>query len=1131
MQGDRGSPFAIVGFAVVAFFLSALFLTQHGFDSVRPRQADSGLPLNLEAYLWEDPFAALRRHLERLKKLCAQPALTSVCQSEAPTDTSRFRSRLTNARDLTVIAALLPGSSLGDGEEARRRTRYALLSGLNVAGYAPTYGEGLRLLHVKQCFRFEGCGADAPTANAIVPYETLSARGSKHVLVLWIDDRVLGQRWLSALTGMLKDIIPFERTIRIRILGPDRSEGLATGLKDLVALVAEAHASSDLEAWRQSLNLLSAIQIVSPHATTPYDQLLGFIDSDRERGCLAQSRSTEEAFEHCLAQVYRESIRVPETNDFGRTFFSTIATDASPVASLIAELRTRGLGQNGPQDIVVVAEWDSLYARTFDKLLQRELRNRDATTNLGLRKYYYLRGLDGRVPGDDQAKNTVSEAAGNENSAEFLTGAANKKQKASPIEWPEGTDQRDYLRQIVQKIKEQEQTDGRRIGAIGIVGRDLHDKLLLVQALRSAFPESQLFTTDLDSRLTHPTVNRYTRNLIVASSLPLDLGPDLQCGVSPFRDSYQTAMFLAARYAVASDHGCQDKSSDLRTQINNILASPRLVEIARDGFVGLHLQRTLSSEERSVRFHSALAFFLIVSAVAFLMIVLFPGPAMRKAGQRLVSEGGLPSFDSPKMIANLAGFQVAALGFAIGVVIELALPSGAGLPGVVTMAVGAPIVFWLFVYPGAFWTKRNAPQTLIYGDRVSWAPAAIRIIGTTAAFFFLVAVMIFIRQRLGDTQDAITPFALFSGVSAWPSLMMATLGIVLFAWYLDHVWSTSTFGAQWIRSRYFFDGVAPRPQATTEATQGSSKVARFLRDCLVPRRLLILPDGSLDGTALWSAYESRLQAWKRLARALAGLALILVVLNIVHVLAGDTPASIPARGLSDRQLIFWTLAIYSFLVLLLLMLVSDVMIQSWRFIRLLGRGRTVYPTATVRRFASELGPALKDRAAERVHARYEERGQPGGRNSLLDDWIDVQLIGQHTAIVGRMIIFPFIVLTLLIVSRSQWFDNWHIGTLGLVSFACLIAWSIGVTVLLNTAARTARHRSIERMEKDLLWLQGAGRNYKGLAEQFARLVDHARGSREGSFAPFLDQPSVQALLVPLGGAGAAQILEYLMFAR
>jgi len=69
------------------------------------------------------------------------------------------------------------------------------------------------------------------------------------------------------------------------------------------------------------------------------------------------------------------------------------------------------------------------------------------------------------------------------------------------------------------------------------------------------------------------------------------------------------------------------------------------------------------------------------------------------------------------------------------------------------------------------------------------------------------------------------------------------------------------------------------------------------------------------------------------------------------------------------------------------------------------------------------------------------------------------------------------------------------------------------------------------METDLLWLKGAGDKYEKLAKQFPALIDQVRNLREGAFAPFFEQPLVQAILVPLGGAGGIQLLQMFVFAR
>jgi hypothetical protein len=195
------------------------------------------------------------------------------------------------------------------------------------------------------------------------------------------------------------------------------------------------------------------------------------------------------------------------------------------------------------------------------------------------------------------------------------------------------------------------------------------------------------------------------------------------------------------------------------------------------------------------------------------------------------------------------------------------------------------------------------------------------------------------------------------------------------------------------------------------------------------------------------------------------------------------------------------------------------------------KGRTVFPKATVERFAVELGPriTIAPHLYYPIAARIRDRGKPGAfpRNSLFDPWIEAHFLAKHTAAVSRLIYFPFVLLALMIVSRSRWFDNWPVSGPVTIALGCYVLWAVGIAVLLNFGAETARRTAIEYLEKDLLWLEGTGPQYQALAEQFPRLIDQVRELSEGAFAPFTQQPAVRAILVPLG-AGGLQLIEALL---
>ena len=77
-------------------------------------------------------------------------------------------------------------------------------------------------------------------------------------------------------------------------------------------------------------------------------------------------------------------------------------------------------------------------------------------------------------------------------------------------------------------------------------------KALLIQALKKEMPTALLFTTDLDARMGDSNQIKWTRNLLVASGFGLQLHPELQGPVAPFRDNYQTGGTELLQYALVS---------------------------------------------------------------------------------------------------------------------------------------------------------------------------------------------------------------------------------------------------------------------------------------------------------------------------------------------------------------------------------------------------------------------------------------------------------------------------------------------------------------------------------------------------------------------------------------------------
>lgn len=1194
MFGDRGTSFPATGLAVVVLFLTTAFLGPRAFESLRQAESDIGKRAHLaeptvEARLWEDPLVALLRHQEKLKGICSGSSEEErkaardkpACKDGQPQTVAQFRREVSAGDKWTAIAALLPGATFIGGEEARRRQRYALLAGLNAAGYVPDNSERMGAVIVPRCFDLKGCSNEKSELE--IPFETLSMAPAedgqrRRVVVLWVDDTKIGRRWLSAITVLLTELT--DEHTRLRVIGPSDSDRLVKAVEDISIMALEAQTLTpspytiERLKFEDNWNTLARIHLISPNSTASTKELVEAVRLQPGASPDPELSDLNRIFGHRLEAVERrlESGRRPS-----KTFFiRTIGTDDRLIDELVKELCSRGLdplAKGKSTRVILMAEWDSIYARTFEKALRSKLEGKQACgsakTDIQLDSYQYLRGLDGlTLDGTPASTRRIGELTRGE-----------KDRQGSPIEWPEGREQRDYLRRLLEQRVGSNQTASPKnaIQAIGVIGIDVHDKLIVAQAVRSAFPDRTFFTTDMDARLVHPDVLQHTRNLIVASSLPLSLKDKLQCGNSPFRDTYQTAMFLAGRYAAtviddeAPDLGAGLScggvgEGDIQKMIAEESNSVRLFEIGRDGAVELEKSdlRTTSESSSTNRApdnraspastdstsialvdeaatHKRRIFAVLAGAVllilGMLMTFVMPGPAMQAAwpwwwsGTMMpgpTGEGPVVGLDPPTprperprgTFILVAAIQAAALGFALGVVIELAFPGVVELSGAILGAgLAAAVVIAAFLFRDS--RVGNADISIQRARVRRWTLTVLLV----SILLGIVGVCCGLLSSGRPPDDLREPFAIANGTSAWPSQLLRTLSIVLFAWFLDYALCKSAQEADDIGWRYF---------SQSSALPGVKLRLRHILKAIVwdekEKRTYTV---GVSGARLWKAYRIRLRSWLRIVRIGVGLIVAALVVIAARYTIGGAWPEIPARGIADRQLFLATSWIAALSMIFMMVLVADTTILTWRFITLLKRGRTFYPQSTVMRFAAELGcdDKLQAQATRRFPARLTQRRPYMGNNSLLDDWIDARLFAQHTAVIGPLIVFPFILLALMIVARSRFFDNWDTGGFVLIIFAIFVSWAVAMAIVLNHGADLARRVALERMERDRLWLKGAGDSYKELAAQFPGLIDQVRTLRQGAFAPFFEQPLVQAILVPLGGAGGIQLLDLVMQGR
>ncbi len=734
--------------------VGAVGWVQTPFKPERPTEPREGLGLvgvqDADARLWQDPFAAVvearkgRQQTKVSEPECrsveiAPDGRTLLMGRDCPRGDGaggataagaehhgldelrgQIHSRIATlsqewkgvpgASPVTVLGIMVSASPFPGAAENRRRYRYATLSALMLEEFLPDDAE-----HVGY--------ADLPKGASpqFVPYEWFTRAplspadaGSRALLLLWLDDDSLGAPAqhdgnpgsprnaekpvpLARLTALLTSIVP-EAGVNFQVIGP-------AGSGTLEAMADEYRDRLSARPTKDPGDRVA--RIWSPFATIPGP----FADpiGPQRPVCPDDTQDT------CVA------IRIPTPVE------RTIAFDDALAKMLVAELGRRHIAGNS--GIALVGQWDTAYSRRLAKLVeeawydsqQRQRTVGDRTTrdqredrDKRIVRYSYMRGLDGRIPGAKPKDQGDGDA--------------------KSIERPSGEDQIDYLRRIRDALLAE---DARRrqgcswddrtrqqcgIRAIGVLGNDYFDKLLVLQALKPVFPNAVFFTTDLYADMLHPQDNAFTRNLIVASGFGLTLAQDWQREVPPLRDSYQTALLLAVRLAV------QD-TLDIEQQVQTP-PPPRLFEIGRTRAVEL-----ITSPQRDTK------------------------GQLRRPGLTPGKEDPHPAADLEEHYSlQQAGghwVQAAAPPFA------LALALGLGLAALGPQRGWAAVRRW--------WQ----------GLRGDWLNSAI------AAFSLAVTVLLLGLLAL-DLHQGGEPFTLIEGVSVWPSEILRLAAGLLAVGLLIH---------------------------------------------------------------------------------------------------------------------------------------------------------------------------------------------------------------------------------------------------------------------------------------------------------------------------------------------------------
>ncbi len=1083
MKGDSG--FALGGFLILAA-LGTFMWKGAPLESVRPSSEKSGwyereFAQQVPARLWQDPFKAVYAHEQALKDGKATATFAKSPQQiiDEITSITTTSSRITGAdkSELSLLMVMLGPGSYSELEERRRRRRYAVLSGLGEEHFVPRHPEVLNVFYrPKAGYSDSQCVTQDETGNRqilfeecySVPYEWFDYESPdgeinehRQVLVLWLNESQFVESPLKSIKDFLAHLLP-ETTIpntplRATVLGPGRSDGL----RNLATKYTEEE--KDAFNWLRTSFRLSEFTIISSTATVA--------DADLIRKW-SPVPAPEDSTLSAVIQRYPEfsgkgcnkANAEKEPQDTCMRFLRTIQSDEELTKKLAQELKKNRQISQSDDYVVVISEWDTYFGRFLPRAFTKHY---CAPNCKNVLRYSYLRGMDGIIAGEQKAP--PPSKPGKQKKSNGLLPSMD----ISALRRPVGTGQFDYLRRLAKDIRKKDHElrlgTGHGVKAVVLLGSDTYDKLLILRALRPELPGAVFATTDLNAQLLHPAEYSWTRSLIVASTYDLGLSSTVPMTTMPFRDSYQTSIYLASRL-VFNNELMQEVNYDQETLYQKI--PPQLFEVGRHDLVQLPGNGDSTDTWNRV---SKMSFARPVSLGLFIIAII-----------------GIFAFHQLRPRAGRSVFVLGSLlliFLLLGIVIFLQTPSGeplALLAGASTwptefiriFSVVLSLVFiwcviyrlhnnWLDLGSRYFWVGKEKGSHGVTVSQV-WSGFIARIKHpitnlkalklTQVLPAIMVIIMIFIMR-------IVFPIAL---PLFWKILMLVGVwGTLIVFWWL------AIYGRIW-KSVHVLS------------------VNKWVAKCAP----------NTDAADMWRTYGEYGAGDQRFLRAIAYVLLYMTFGSILFAILGP-PAS-PCRGVIacgiDKAILGFS--VLSMLVLLFLVVDAARLCICW--------------VSSLREQELDWDKTMKP--------GYEQRLKLS--DSHVVAWMKVHLIGERTAEVTRLIYYPVLIILLMLLARSTYFDNWDFPQALAIVVGLNFIIALGSIVRLNFVARSVREDILRKLQEEKLAAdKQQSKSYESDPAERKELISQLEELQIGAYLKVWDQPAVRATLLLLGGV-ALTFAEY-----
>jgi hypothetical protein len=381
-------------------------------------------------------------------------------------------------------------------------------------------------------------------------------------------------------------------------------------------------------------------------------------------------------------------------------------------------------------------------------------------------------------------------------------------------------------------------------------------------------------------------------------------------------------------------------------------------------------------------------------------------------------------------------------------------------------------------------------------------------IGLISVVTFLILLVFLLKMRFPE------PFSLFEGISTWPTVIIRIVALCLTIVFLFSGAASLRTNSKQISRDYklpLWESTESEKDTVWWQTRKTQlwRLIKWLGKFFDNVRYLFLRNkiekhlkkNSPDTVAsMWQTYNRDGNFKVRFLRILFSSGIYIFFASIFVTISGMP--IIPARGAHDIFLnrIILSLALFGFLFLTFYVLDVTGIFKDFvnKFI-----GTT--PIWSISSFLN----------SGSVHNLSKE---------AMNNLKIIQLVALRTEAIGHLIFYPFIIWLLLFVSRLPYFDYYPtpFGLIIVIFLGLFLAWF--AAVLLRRSSENLRKDVLVRLGQKLLEAK-ASKAGEADINFVQKVIEEIKEIHRGAFAPLLEQPTLQALLVPIGGYSTVKLLE------